>query len=249
MSDLVLPAIGLGTYQLHGKRGYEAARYALESGYRHLDTATSYHNEAEVGRAVKDSGVPREDVFITTKLPPGKAGQVRRTLDESLKALGTEYVDLWLIHWPPGGRAAPDTWREMLELRDAGLARAVGVSNYGVALVDELIAATGEAPAVNQVPWGPTLHRPARLAAYRERGIVVEGYSPLNNTDLSAPALVEIGAAHAVTPAQVVLRWHIQHEIVAIPRSANPDRIRENLDVFDFELSPDEMARIDALGR
>jgi diketogulonate reductase-like aldo/keto reductase len=249
MTDFAMPPLGLGTYQMHGKRGYEAVRYALETGYRHLDTATSYHNEAEVGRAVRDSGVPREDVFITTKLPPGRAGQVRRTLDESLTALGTEYVDLWLIHWPPSGRAVPQTWREMLALRDTGLARAVGVSNYGIALVDELIAASGEAPAVNQIPWGPTLHRPSRLEAHRERGIVVEGYSPFNNTDLNTPALIEIAAAHGVSAAQVVLRWHIQHDIVVIPKSVHPERIRENADVFGFTLSDEQMAWIDSLGR
>ena len=244
-----MPLLGLGTWQAQGRKGYEAVRYALEIGYRHLDTATFYGNEAEVGRAVRDSGVPRDEVFVTTKLPPGRAGQERRTIAESLRALEMDRVDLWLIHWPPRGAAKPETWQQLLAIRDEGLARAVGVSNYSIGQIDEVTGATGEAPAVNQIPWSPYHYDAGSLAAHRERGIVVEGYSPFKNSDLRAPVLVEIAEAHGVTPAQVVLRWHIQHRTVVIPKSVRPERIRENLDVFGFTLSDAEISRIDSLGR
>ncbi len=244
-----IPLVGFGTWQLRGRHAYESVRYALRAGYRHLDTATMYRNEAEVGRAVRDADVPRREAFVTTKLPSGNAGRERATIDASLRALGLTYVDLWLVHWPPGGRARPDTWREFLAVRDDGLARTVGVSNYSVRQLDELITATGQAPAVNQIPWGPTLHDRRVLAEHRARGVLVEGYSPLKNTDLRDPVLASVAAAHGVTPAQVVLRWHVQHGIVVIPKSGNPERIAANLAIFDFDLTADEMARIDGLSR
>jgi diketogulonate reductase-like aldo/keto reductase len=243
-----MPVIGFGTWQVTGPQGYDAIRTALEAGYRHIDTATMYGNEAEVGRALRVTGLRREDVFITTKLPPERAGQERETLAASLRALGTDYVDLWLVHWPPNGEARPETWQEFLDARRKGLARAVGVSNYSTAQIDQLIAATGEAPAVNQIPWSPARHDAGRLAASRVRGVTVEGYSPLKNTNLADPVLTTIAANHRVTPAQVVLRWHIEHGIVVIPRSTDPARIASNLNVFGFELRPDEIARIDRLG-
>jgi diketogulonate reductase-like aldo/keto reductase len=246
---VAMPVLGFGTWRAQGGRGYEALRYALELGYRHIDTATFYRNEDEVGRAVRDSGVLREEIFITTKLPPGRAGQERQTIAESLRELAMEYVDLWLVHWPPGDRARPETWQQLLAIRDDGLAHAVGVSNYRVGQIDELTEATGEAPAVNQIPWSPAQYDAPLLAAHRERGVVVEGYSPFKGSDLRHPVLREVAAAHGVTPAQVVLRWHIQHEIVVIPKSVTRERIAENLDVFGFALSDAEMARIDALGR
>jgi diketogulonate reductase-like aldo/keto reductase len=241
-----MPIVGFGTWALTGRRGYEAIRTALEAGYRHLDTATAYGNEAEVGRAIRDSGVDREDVFVTTKLPAERAGRARETLDRSLRDLGVDHVDLWLVHWPPGGRAAPDTWRELVAAHHGGLARAIGVSNYSTAQLDELIGATGEVPSVNQIPWGPSRHDPARLAEHRERGVVVEGYSPIKNADLRNPALRAAADAHGVTSAQVVVRWHVQHGIVVIPKSATPERIRSNGDVFGFALTDAEMAAIDA---
>jgi diketogulonate reductase-like aldo/keto reductase len=242
-----MPRVGFGTWQLRGQRGYEAIRYALRTGYRHLDTATMYGNEAEVGRALRDSGLPRADVFVTTKLPPGRIGNARGTLRESLRHLGTDYVDLWLIHWPPNGRAAPDTWREFLAARDAGQARTVGVSNYSIRHIDQLIEATGEAPAVNQVPWSPAQYDEKFLAASRERGVIVEGYSPIKGTNLRDRTLVEIAERHGVSVPQVVLRWHLEHDIVIIPKSARPERIASNFDLFGFSLSPDEVARIDGL--
>jgi 2,5-diketo-D-gluconate reductase A len=242
-----MPLLGLGTWQMTRARCQQAVRYALEIGYRHIDTAAMYRNEREVGRALRDSEVPRDQVFLTTKLPPGDNGRERRTLDNSLRALRMEYVDLWLVHWPPRGRALVSTWQELLAVRDQGLARAGGVSNYSTAQLDELIAATGAAPQVNQIPWAPALYDAALLAEHRRRGVVLEGYSPFKNTDLRHPVLVEIAARHGVTPAQVVVRWHIDHEVVVIPKSASPERIAANFDVFGFSLTTEELGRIDGL--
>jgi 2,5-diketo-D-gluconate reductase A len=242
-----MPLVGLGTWQMTGARCQAAVRFALEVGYRHIDTATMYRNEGEVGRAVRDSGVPREQLFVTTKLPPGAAGRERRILEGSLGALGMDHLDLWLVHWPPRGRALVSTWKELLAARDRGLARAVGVSNYSLAQLDELLAATGATPQVNQIPWAPTRYDPALLAEHRRRGVVVEGYSPFKNTDLRHPVLVEIAARHRVTPAQVVVRWHIDHQVVVIPKSATPERIATNFDVFGFSLTDEELGRIDGL--
>jgi 2,5-diketo-D-gluconate reductase A len=246
-AEVAMPMVGLGTWQLPGRRAYDAVRFALEVGYRHIDTATMYRNEAEVGRALRDSGLPRQAVFVTTKLPPGNVGRERQTIAASLRALGTDYVDLWLVHWPPGGGARPQTWRELLAVRDQGLARAVGVSNYGIRQLDELIGATGQAPAVNQIPWSPRQHDPRLLEDHHARGVAVEGYSPLRGSRLGDRVLTEVAAAHGVTPAQVVLRWHLQHGIVVIPKSANRERIAANIDLFGFSLSDEEVERIDAL--
>jgi 2,5-diketo-D-gluconate reductase A len=243
----VMPMVGFGTWQLGGRRGYEAIRYALDIGYRHIDTATMYRNEREVGQAVRDSGLDRGQVFVTTKLLPGSAGRPRAALAESLRALGTDYVDLWLIHWPPRRQDSAPLWREFLALRDEGLCRSVGVSNYDIAQIDELIAATGERPAVNQIPWSLSQYDAALLAAHADRGVAVEGYSPLKGTRLRDPVLAEIAARHQVTPAQVVLRWHLDHGITVIPKSAKPDRIRSNFDLFTFSLTPAEVTRLDHL--
>jgi 2,5-diketo-D-gluconate reductase A len=245
--DATMPMVGFGTWQLGGRRAYDPVRYALEVGYRHIDTATMYGNERDVGQAIHDSGLDRDAVFVTTKLPPGNAGRVRATLAESLRALDSGYVDLWLIHWPPRRTASVAVWREFLAARDEGLARSVGVSNYGIAQIDELIAATGERPAVNQIPWSPSRYDPALLAAHADRGVAVEGYSPLKGTRLRDPVLTEIAARHHVTPAQVVLRWHLEHGITVIPKSSHPDRIKSNFDLFSFSLTPDEVARLDHL--
>ncbi len=246
-SGVTMPMVGFGTWQLGGRSAYEAVRYALEVGYRHLDTATMYRNEHEVGQALSDSGLDRGEVFVTTKLQPGNADRARATLAESLRALGTDHVDLWLIHWPPRRSASVPLWREFLALRDEGQCLSVGVSNYGIAQIDELIAATGERPAVNQIPWSPSQYAPGLLAAHADRGIAVEGYSPLKATRLRNRVLAEIAARHQVTPAQVVLRWHLEHGITVIPKSAHPDRIKSNFDLFSFSLTPEEVARVDRL--
>ena len=245
----MLPLVGLGTWEMTGTECYRAVRCALDVGYRHIDTARMYRNEHDVGRAVRDSGVPREDVFLTTKLPPRDAGRERNTLEGSLRASGMEYVDLWLIHWPPRGGAGRQVWKRFLELRDDGMARAVGVSNYSTAQLDELVRATGEAPQVNQIRWGPTLYDRNEVEEHRRRSVVLEGYSPFRTTDLRHPVLVEIAGRHGVTSAQVVVRWHIDHGVVVIPKSATPERIAANFDVFGFSLDEEEMRRIDALSR
>ena len=240
-----MPMVGFGTWQLRGRQAYDTIRYALQAGYRHIDTATMYGNEAEAGRAVRDSGLARDEVFITTKLPPGNAGRERATLEASLHALGTSYVDLWLVHWPP--RSLVAVWQAFAGLRSEGLCRAVGVSNFSIAQVDEITRVTGEKPAVNQVPWSPRRHDERTLSAFRSRGVVVEGYSPLKGTRLGDPVLAAVAAAHGVTPAQVVLRWHLEHGIPVIPKSAHRDRIEANLAVTGFSLTPDEVARINRL--
>jgi 2,5-diketo-D-gluconate reductase A len=241
---VAMPMVGFGTWKLQGEKGYQAIRYALQVGYRHIDTATMYRNEDQVGRAIAGSGLDRSDIFVTTKLQPGNAGRARATIAESLRALGTDYVDLWLVHWPPRRQASPRLWREFLEIRDEGLCRAVGVSNYSVAEIDELIEATGERPAVNQIPWSLPQYDPALLAAHAQRGVAVEGYSSLKGTRLRNPVLAEIASSHGVTPAQVVLRWHLELGITVIPKSARPERIESNLDLFGFSLTPEEMTRL-----
>jgi len=243
-----MPLIGLGTWQANGNQAYDAVRHALHVGYRHIDTATMYGNEAAVGRAVRDSGLPRDEVFITTKLPSGNAGRERATIDGSLHALGVERVDLWLIHWPPGGRAAPQVWEQFVQVQADGLARAIGVSNYDERQIDELIAATGVTPAVNQIEWSPARYDAAVVEAHRARGVTLEGYSPFKSANLRERVLVEIAERHGVTTRQVVVRWHIEHGIVVIPKSSNSARIDANFDVFGFALQADEVARIDALG-
>lgn len=246
-NGVMMPMVGFGTWNLHGKKAYEAIRYALRAGYRHIDTATMYKNEAEVGRAIADSGLDRRDIFITTKLLPSHAARARAAIADSLRALGIDYVDLWLVHWPPSRPALSPLWREFLEIRDAGLCRAVGVSNYGIGQVDELIAATGERPAVNQINWNPGLYDPAVLTAHAERGIALEGYSSLKGTRLSDPALAEIAARHAVTPAQVILRWQLELGITVIPKSVRPERIDANFDLFGFSLTEEEVASVNRL--
>jgi diketogulonate reductase-like aldo/keto reductase len=240
-SGHAMPLVGFGTWQLTGRKAYDATRTALDAGYRHLDTATMYRNEAEVGRAVRDSGVPREDIFVTTKIPADHAGRERATLTASLTALGLEYLDLWLIHWPPTPATA--MWDALRQARDEGLTRSIGVSNYSTAQLDAL----GEVPAVNQIPWSPFEHDAARLAEHTDRGIVLEGYSPFKRSNLRDPDLMGIAKAHGVSSAQVILRWHIQHGIVVIPKSATPERIRANLDLDTFTLSPTDMSRLDSL--
>lgn len=243
-----MPLLGLGTWQSSGVEAYESVRKALDAGYRHVDTATAYGNELEVGRAVLDSGVPREEVFVTTKLPPDDADRADEVIAASLTAMQLEYVDLWLIHWPPGKQASPETWQRLLDARERGQAREVGVSNYSVEQIDELGQATGERPAVNQIEWGPKLFDPDTLAGHEQRGVVLEGYSPFRSTDLDDEVLASIAGAHGKTAPQVVLRWHLQHGIVAIPKSVRAERIEANFDVLDFELTPEQMSAIDGLG-
>ena len=243
-----IPLIGFGTWQLDGQDAYNGVRAALDIGYRHIDTATAYDNEDKVGAAIRDSGIGRENVFITTKCPPGNAGREAQTLDASLSALGVDFVDLWLVHWPPNGEARPDTWKAFIEALEQGKTRAIGVSNYSIAQIDELIDVTGHAPALNQIPWNPFAFNQREVAELQRRQVVLEGYSPLKRSDLGHQVLAEIAATHGKTPAQVILRWHVEHGFVVIPRSQRRERIEENFDVFDFELAPEELRRLDTLG-
>src|SRR5260370_16136526 len=197
-----MPMVGFGTWPLRAHQACEAVLRALRTGYRHLDTATMYADGGEVGHALRDSGLARQEVFLTTKLRASDAGRERKVLSSSLRALGTDHVDLWLVHWPPRGQKSVPVWRELLALRDAGLARAVGVSNYSLRQIDELADATGEAPAVKQIHWSPPRYRAGLLKGLRQRGGVVEGYSPLKATNLRDPVLAAMPAAHGVTPAQ-----------------------------------------------
>ena len=244
-----MPLLGLGTWQLRGRQAQAAVRDALEVGYRHFDTATIYGNEREVGRAIRDSGVPRDAVFVTTKLPPERADRPRETLHASLDALGLDAVDLWLVHWPPRRDAAPEVWEAFLAARKDGLARAVGVSNYSSTQIDALIDATGAAPEVNQIRWGPSLYDPGRAVELRRRGTVLEGYSPFKSSDLSDRTLRAVASAHNVTVTQVIVRWHLQHGFAVIPKSARRERIETNFDVFGFSLTDDELGRVDGLSR
>jgi 2,5-diketo-D-gluconate reductase A len=243
-----MPLIGFGTWKLRGHEAQQCVLTALKSGYRHLDTATMYGNESDVGRAVRDSGLPREEVFLTTKIRASDAGRARKVLTASLRALGTDYLDLWLIHWPPLVGQGRQLWQDMLAAQSEGLVRDVGVSNYKLAKLDDLVKSSGTTPAVNQILWSPVQYNAAVLAGHAERGITLEGYSPLKNSKLGDPVLTQIAAAHDVSAAQVVLRWHLEHGVAVIPKSAQPERIAANFDLFGFSLTADEVAKIDALG-
>jgi len=238
--------LGFGTWKLKGEDAVRAVTVALEAGYRHLDTATIYGNEAQVGRALRASGVPREEVFLTTKCPPNRAGRELDTLRESLDLLQSDHVDLWLIHWP-GGSDTADMWRAFGEAREAGLATEIGVSNFDIGLIESVTAATDVAPAVNQVEWSPLLFDAGVLAEHQARDVVLEGYSALRGGTLDHPAIVGIAERLDRTPAQVIIRWHLQHRVVVIPKSVNPERIRSNADVGGFSLSAEDMETLDSL--
>ena len=244
-----MPLAGFGTWKVKGHTAREAVLTALAAGYRHLDTATMYGNEDEVGQALRESAIDRSDVFLVTKIRPSDGARAAAVLKASLRALGTDYLDLWLIHWPPARAAdSRQLWHELVALQAAGQVRDIGVSNYDLDQLDDLTGVSGHAPAVNQVRWSPARYDPAIVAGHQRRGVALEGYSPLRDTNLDDPVLTKIAAAHGVTPAQVVLRWHLEHGIAVIPKSAHPDRIRANIDLFRFRLTPDEVASIDALG-
>jgi 2,5-diketo-D-gluconate reductase A len=242
-----MPMVGFGTWRLRGRAAHDSVLAALAAGYRHVDTATMYANEAEVGQALRDSGLARSDVFVTTKIRAGDAGRAPQVLQASLRGLGLDYLDLWLIHWPPRGAGSRRLWDDLLQAQADGYARDVGVSNYGLGQLDDLIRSSGRAPAVNQIDWGPTLYDAGVLSGHADRGIAVEGYSSLKNTNLREPVLAQIAAEYHVTPAQVVLRWHLEHHITVIPKSANPGRMAANLDLFGFSLTAAQVAAIDQL--
>lgn len=245
-----IPIIGLGVYQTaSGGETVRAVRDAIEMGYRHIDTAKAYDNERDVGRAVKESGVPREEIFITTKLWNSDHGydSTKRAFDESRRQLGMSHIDLYLIHWPVEGLRS-ESWRAMVELLERGDCRAIGVSNYTISHLEELLASSPVIPAVNQVEFSPFLYQRDLLGFCRDKGIQVEAYSPLTQgKKLKHPTLVAQAKKYGKTPAQVLIRWAIEHELVVIPKSARRSRIEENADVFDFNINPDDLAALDGL--
>ena len=225
-----IPLVGFGTWRLSGRNSYEAVLHALATGYRHIDTATMYGNEAEVGQAMRDSGLSREEIFLTTKLLQDDAEQPsRRRSTQACGAWARTTSTCGSSTGRPAGRQAPKPGSRCSPSASSARRQAAGVSNYSTDQVDELIAATGDAPTVNQVRWSPAIYNPAFAAECSERGVVLEGYSPLRATPLDDPRLVEVARQHEVSPAQVVLRWHIEHRVVVIPRSSNPTADRREL--------------------
>jgi len=245
-----IPQVGLGVWQSpRGAGTRNAVLAALRFGYRHVDTARIYGNEADVGAAVRDSGVPRAEIFVTTKLWNEDQGyeSARRAFDASLERLGLDYVDLYLIHWPVGGKRL-ESWRALEELHAEGRARAIGVSNFLVPHLRELLAKSRERPAVNQIELTPFLQRRDTRALCREHAIVVEAYSPLTRgLRFNHPIVAGVARRVQRTPAQVLLRWGVQHGHVVLPKSTRAERIAENGALFDFTLDDDAMAALDGL--
>jgi 2,5-diketo-D-gluconate reductase A len=249
-----IPQLGLGVWELSPEDAYSSTRAAITAGARHIDTAAAYGNESEVGRAIADAvadgEVTREDLYVTTKLwnadqAPGKAAEA---IDASLANLGLDHVDLWLIHWPiPSYGRYVEAWRALIDAREQGKATSIGVSNFYPEVLDEIIDATGVVPAVNQIELHPGFSQAAQRADDARRGIVTEAWSPLGRGLLEHPVITAIAEAHGVHPAQVIVRWHLQQGIVVFPRSRNPERVRQNLDVDGFELTDEQIARITAL--
>ena len=247
----LIPQLGFGVWKLADETAPALVGIALEAGYRSIDTAAAYGNEAGVGRAIAASGLAREDLFVTTKLWNDSHGYdaALRAFDASLGRLGLDEVDLYLVHWPvPRQDATVDTWKALMRLREEGRARSIGVSNFTAAQLARLIDETGSTPSVNQIELHPGFQQSALRAFHAETGIVTEAWSPLGQGGaLGHPVIAAIAAKHGRSPAQVVLRWHLDLGHVAIPKSATPDRIRENADVFGFHLDPDDHARIASL--
>jgi len=248
-----IPQFGFGVFQVPAEQTAETARAALDAGYRHIDTAQAYGNEEGVGRALANSGLAREEVFITTKLANEHHGEaeVAQELEKSLERLGTDHVDLYLIHWPqPGQNRYVETWRGFEKVLAEGRARAIGVSNFTVAHLRRLAEETGTVPAVNQVELHPRLPQAELREYHRDNGIATEAWAPIAQGGelLRDPTVTDLADKHGRTPAQVVLRWHVQLGNIVFPKSMRPERMRENIDVFGFELSDDDMAAMDALG-
>jgi 2,5-diketo-D-gluconate reductase A len=252
-----LPLLGFGVFLVPPEDTAAAVTTALEAGYRSIDTAAAYRNEKGVGEALAASGIPRDEVAVTTKLWNSQQGydETLAAFEGSIGRLGLDHVDLYLIHWPvPAEDKYVDTWRAFERIQSEGRAKAIGVSNFGISHLERVMAETGVVPALNQIELHPRLQQRELRAFHAEHGIVTEAWSPLARGGelLADPVVTGIAAAHGVTPAQVVLRWHVQQGIVAIPKSVNPERIRANLDVFGFELHGaeiDAMSGLDTGGR
>ncbi len=243
-----MPVFGLGTWKMDdGAEAADAVKTALLMGYRLIDTATLYGNEESVGRAIRESGIPREEIFLTTKLWPTDFFTPRKAFERSLSALGLGYVDLYLVHWPipmmPRG-----VWTALEQIYEEKLARSIGVSNYGIDDIETLLSYAHIPPAVNQVKFSPFDYEKDLLEYCNENHIALEAYSPLTRgAKLADARVLAVAKKHGKTPAQVMIRWCLEHGTIVIPKSSNPDRLRENAGVFDWKLSSDEVASLDSL--
>lgn len=246
-----MPQLGLGVWQVPNGEASAAVKEALAAGYRSVDTAAIYGNEEGVGAGLRAARVARKDLFVTTKLWNDRHGydEAHKAMDASLRKLGLAYVDLYLIHWPVAGSDRYlDAWRAMVAMKEDGRARSIGVSNFTQAHLQRLIDETGVVPAVNQVELHPGFAQRELRAFHAEHGIATESWSPLGQgSSLQHPVITRIAGRHGKTPAQVVLRWHLQNGLIVIPKSVTPERIRANIDVFDFDLSAEDMAAIDGI--
>ena len=248
-----IPQFGLGVWQVSDQEVVPAVAAALEAGYTHVDTAQGYGNERGVGEAIRQSGISREQLFITTKLRNGQQGfeTTLRAFDESMKKLGLDVLDLFLIHWPmPEADRYLDTWKAFVRLQQEKRIRSIGVSNFLPEHLDRIIGETGVTPAVNQIELHPRYQQQAVRDYHREHNIAIESYSPLGSgAVLGDDTIAAIAQKHGKSPAQVMIRWHLQQDLIVIPKSSKPERIRENIDVFDFELDSDDLEKIRGLDR
>lgn len=248
-NGLEMPRLGLGVWRASNEDAAKAVEWALKDGYRLIDTAAIYKNEEGVGQGIRNSGVPREEIFVTTKLWNDDQGyeSTLQAFDESLKKLGLDYVDLYLIHWPKEGKYK-DSWRAMEEIYASGRAKAIGLSNFHQHHLEDLMQDAKVKPVLDQVEIHPTMTQVPLREYLRSENIAVEAWSPLGQgKSLENPVLVSIGKAHGKTAAQVIIRWHLQNDHIVIPKSVHENRIKENFEVFDFELSAAEMKQIDEL--
>ena len=249
-SGTEIPVFGFGTYQLTGEKRIKlAVTAALESGYRLIDTAQMYGNEEYVGEAIRQSGIPREEIFITTKLDNDQHGydKAKRSFDKSMDRLQLGYVDLFLIHWPIEGLRL-ESWRALVDIYNQGGARAIGVSNYTIRHLKELLAEYETKPAVNQVEFNPFNFQDDLLSFCKEEGIRLEGYTPLSRANKFKNATIqELSGKYSKTPAQMMLRWALQHNVIPIPKSSHAERIRENAQIFDFNINEEDMEKLNSL--
>lgn len=248
-----IPTLGFGTWKISDGEAARLVRFAIESGYRLIDTAALYDNERGVGEGVRTSGVPREELFVTTKLwnDRHRYDDALRAFDESMEKLGLDYVDLYMVHWPaPAAGRFVEAWKALVRIHQEGRARSIGVCNFHEQYLERIIDETGVVPTVNQIELHPFFQQRELRAFHEARGIATESWSPLARAQyLDEPTLHALAKKHGKTPAQIVLRWHLDSGLIAIPKSAHEGRIQENFDVFDFQLDEDDMQKIGALDR
>ncbi|ORY51333.1 2,5-didehydrogluconate reductase [Rhizoclosmatium globosum] len=246
-NGLRIPSVGLGVYKASPEDTYKTVLAALKAGYRHIDTAAFYQNEPDVGRAIKESGIPRSEIWVTTKLHIGEMRNPTEAFNKSLERLGTGYIDLYLIHAPIQGRRL-QAWKEMEVIYQEGKAKSIGVSNFNIAHLEELINSSTVVPAVNQIELNPFLQHVDITEFCKSKGIVVQAYSPLTKArKLDDPTLVEVSTGLGKTPAQVLIKWGLQKGYVTLPKTVNPTRLVENISVFDWTISAEDMKKLDAL--